>query len=298
MIRFERATVARAGHLVVEDLSLRVLPGQSWALIGRSGAGKSATLAAAACMLPLHGGDIMVDGRSARREPEAVRRAVGYAPSRLPVWPGVRVNEFLELWAAEGGLRGEPLRAALDRALTLAGLERRGAEPLEALDDGHAKRLLLARALVHDPHVLLFDDPFGGLDPVERRHLEQFVADAHLMGRTVLAAVDDGDVPACFTHLAVIREGRLVAEGPADPAVFSGDRRFRYRITSRGRAEDAVRSLQGLPVEAAAVDLDHLEVVFEPAAVPPARLVAAVVAAGIPVEAAGFHPGWTAQLVE
>lgn len=298
MIRFDRATVARAGHVVVEELSLRVLPGQSTALIGRSGAGKSATLAAAACILPLHAGDIVVDGRSARREPDAVRRAIGYVPARLPVWPGVRVDEFVELWAAEGGLRGEPLRAAIDQALALAGLDHRAHEPLEALADGHAKRLLVARALVHDPHVLLFDGPFGGLDPVERRELEQLVADAHLMGRTVLAAVDDGDVPACFTHLAVLREGRLVAEGPADPAAFGGDRRFRYRITSRGRAEDTVRSVQGLAVEARAVDLDHVEAMFEPATLPASRLVAAVVTAGIPVDAAGFHPAWTAQLVE
>ena len=298
MIRFDRATVERAGQVVVEELSLRVLAGQSLAVIGRSGAGKSALLAAAACMLPLHAGDIVVDGRSARREPEAVRRTIGYAPSRLPVWPGIRVDEFVELWAAEGGLRGEPLRAAIDQALALAGLERRGHEPLEALDDGHAKRLLLARALVHDPHVLLFDDPFGGLDPVARQELEHLVADAHLMGRTVLAAVDDGDVPACFTHLAVLREGRLVAEGPVDPAAFGGDKRFRYRITSRGRAEDAMRSLRGLPVEAAAVDLDHVDVVFEPATLPASHLVAAVVTAGIPVDAAGFHPAWTAQLIE
>lgn len=298
MIRFDRATVERAGHVVVEELSLRVLAGQSLAVIGRSGAGKSALLAAAACILPLHAGDIVVDGQSARRDPETVRRMIGYVPARLPVWPGIRVDEFVELWAAEGGLRGGPLRAAIDRALSLAGLERRGHDPLEALDDGHAKRLLLARAVVHDPHVLLFDDPFGGLDPVERRELEHLVADAHLMGRTVLAAIDDGDVPACFTHLAVLREGRLVAEGPADPVAFGGDRRFRYRITSRGRAEDAMRSLGGLPVEAAAVDLDHVEAMFDPATLPASRLVAAVVTAGIPVDAAGFHPTWTAQLVE
>lgn len=298
MIRFDRATVARAGHVVVEELSLRVLPGQSLALIGRSGAGKSAVLAAAATLLPLHAGDIAVDGHSVRREPQAVQRVIGYVPARLPAWPGIRADEFVELSAAAGGLRGEPLRAAIDRALALAGLDRRGHEPLEAVDDGHGKRLLLARALVHDPHVLLLDDPFGGLDPVERRDVERLLADTHLMGRTVLAAVDDGVVPACFTHLAVIREGRLVAEGPADPAAFGVDRRFRYRITSRGQAEEIVRALRGLPVEAAAVDLDHVEAVFEPATLPASRVVAAVVTAGIPIDGAGFHPVWTAQLVE
>ena len=151
---------------------------------------------------------------------------------------------------------------------------------------------------MHDPQVILLDDPFGGLDPLERRELEQLLADAHLMGRTVLAAVDDGDVPPCFTHLAVMREGRILAEGPADPAAFGAGRRFRYRLTCRGRAEDAARGIRGLAADATAVDLDQVEAVIDPATVPPSRLLAAIVAVGVPVEAAGFHPSWTAQLLD
>jgi len=298
MIRFERATVERGGHVVAEEVSLRVLPGQACAVIGRSVAGKSSLLAAAATALPLHAGEIFVDGHSVRSEPDAVRRVIGYVPARMPVWPGIRVDEFVELFAAAGDLRGDALRKAVARAVEMAGLANRGHEPLDALDEGHAKRLLVARALVHDPHVLLLDDPFGGLDPVERRELEQLLADAHLMGRTVLAAVDDGDVPACFTHLAVMREGRIVVEGPADPAAFGEGRRFRYRLTCRGRAEDAARGIRGLAANVTAVDLDHVEAVIDPATTPPSRLVAAVVAASIPVEAAGFHPSWTAQLLD
>lgn len=298
MIRFERATVGRGGHVVVEEVSLRVLPGQSCAVIGRSGAGKSSLLAAAATALPLHAGEILVDGHSVRREPETVRRAIGYVPARVPVWPGIRVDEFVELFAAAVDLRGDALRDAVARAVEMAGLANRGHEPLDALDDGHAKRLLVARALVHDPHVLLLDDPFAGLDPLERRDLEQIVADAHLMGRTVLAAVDDGDLPPCFTHLAVMRDGRVVAEGPADPAAFAAGRRFHYRLTCRGHAEDAARTIGTLAADVTAVDLDHVQVVADPAAVSPSRLVAEVVAAGIPVEAAGFHPSWTAQLLD
>lgn len=298
MIRCERATVERGGNVVAEEVSLRVLPGQSWAVIGRSGAGKSSLLAAVATALPLHAGEILVDGHSVRREPEAVRRVVGYVPARMPAWPGIRVEEFVELFAAAGALRSDGLQDAVARAVALAGLANRGHEPLDSLDEGHAKRLLVARAVVHDPHVLLLDDPFGGLDPLERRDLEQLVADAHLMGRTVLAAVDDGDLPPCFTHLAVMREGRIVAEGPADPAAFGAGRRFRYRLTCRGRAEDAARAIGRLAADATAVDLDHVEAVIDPAALPPSRLVAAVVAAGFEVEAAGFHPSWTAQLLD
>lgn len=298
MIRFERATVERGGHVVVEELSLQVLPGQSLALIGRSGAGKSSLLAATATALPLHAGDVMVDGHSLRRDPDLVRQAVGYVPSRMPEWPGIRVGEFLELAVAQAGRGGLRLRDRVDRALGVAGLTARGHEPLDALDDGHAKRLLVARALVHDPPVLVLDDPFGGLDPPERRDMERLIGDAHLMGRTVLAAVDDGRVPACFTHLAVLRDGRLVDSGPADPALLGGGRRFTYRIACRSQAAEAEQALRGCAADVRPLDLDSVEATIDPAVVPPARLLAALVAAGVAVEAAGFEPPWTAQLLE
>ena len=105
--------------------------------------------------------------------------------------------------------------------------------------------LLVARALVHDPQVLLLDDPFAGLDPAERRDAARLVADAHLMGRTVLAAIGDADVPGCFTHVAVMREGRVVTAGPADPAAFPG-RTWTHRVVVAGRATAAAHALAGM----------------------------------------------------
>ena len=116
MIRFERASIARGGEVIIDQLSLAVPPGQAAAVIGRSGVGKSSLIAAAATAVPLHAGDIFVDGHSVRGEAAAVRRLIGYVPDRLPGWPGVRVTEFLELCAAAGGLRGPSLTAAVDQA--------------------------------------------------------------------------------------------------------------------------------------------------------------------------------------
>jgi ABC-2 type transport system ATP-binding protein len=297
MIRADRATVERAGHVVVEAVTFTVAPGQAAALIGRTGAGKSSLLAAAATSLPLHGGDILVDGRSVRREAEEVRRRVGYVPSRLPSWPGLRADEFLRLFAAGAGLVGRPGATAVRKALDLAGLAGRGETQLDALPAGHAKRLLLARALLHDPEVLLLDDPFTGLDPLERRDVERLVGDAHLMGRTVLAAIDDAAVPSCFTHLVVIAEGRLVASGPHDPAAFATDRRWTCTLTCRGAADAAVRVAGSLVEDARAIDGDTVAIVLDPSRGELADVVAAVVRAGIRVAAAGFDPPWTAQLV-
>jgi ABC-type multidrug transport system ATPase subunit len=294
MIHCVRVTVVR----VVEGLSLAVEPGQATAVVGSTGAGKSSLLLAAATALPLHGGDILIEGRSVRKEPRTVRRLVGYVPDRPPEWPGVKAREFLDLFAAAAGLAGQRLRAAVDQGLELAGLGLRDRTPLDALPAGQAKRLLLARALLHEPPVLLLDDPFSGLDSEEAHAVARLVADAQVVGRTVLAAVDSAAVPDCFTHLAVLREGRLVAAGPADPSAFAAGRRWRHRIECPGAADPAARALVARGIEASAVDRSSLVVVHDPARGPFADALAILVAEGIPVESAAYDPPWPAQLLD
>lgn len=298
MIQFERASVEQGGQIVVESVSCTWSAGRAVALIGRAGAGKTSLLAAAATVLPLHAGDILVDGRSVRRDPDAVRRSIGYVPATLPEWPGLRAGEFLELFAAATGLRGAQAAGAVDRGLALAGLAGRGGTPLETLAAAPAKLLLVARALVHDPAVLLFDDPFAGLDPAGRTRVEQLIGDAHLMGRTVLAAIDAAAVPACFTDLAVLREGRLVASGGNDRRQFEVGRQWDYRIVSPGHAEAAARVLAASAADVRATDGDTVACRSDPRRASLADLVAAVVRAGLPVDEAGFASPWPAQLLD
>lgn len=298
MIRFDRASVEQAGQLVVEAVSLHVRGGEAWGVIGPSGAGKSLLVAAAATAVPLHAGEILVQGHSVRREAEAVRRVAGYVPDRPPDWPGLKAAEFLELFAVAAGRRGRELEQAVAKGLELAAVSGRGGDDIDTLDAGHAKRLLVARALLHDPQVLLLDDPFGGLDPAGRAAVERLVGDTQLMGRTVLAAIDDARVPDCFTHLAVLREGRLIAAGRNDPATFAEGRRWRYQLRCPGRAEAAAVALRSLAADVQVADPDTVVTTIDPSCVSPAELVAAVVRAGLPVEAAGYEPPWQAQLAE
>jgi ABC-type multidrug transport system ATPase subunit len=297
MIGFLHATLAFGDRRALDGVSFEVPAGQTVAIIGCTGSGKTTLLAATATAATLSGGDITVGGNSVRREPAAIRRLVGYVPCRPPSWPPARVGEYLDLAAMSAGFVGKPLRLAVGKALDLAGLAGRAADPIDTLPDASGRRLLLARALLHDPQVLLFDDPFTGLDPAERSAVEEVVGDAHLMGRTVLAAIDDANVPACFTHLAVLDAGRITASGPTDMAAFATGRRFTFRLTCPGRANDAAQALRPLTADARAVDFDQAEASIDPVLIPGSRLVAAAVAAGIPVAAAGFHPAWTAQLL-
>jgi ABC-2 type transport system ATP-binding protein len=298
MIGFLDATLAFGDRRALDGVSFEVPAGRTVAIIGRTGAGKSTLLAAAAAAVPLSGGDITVGGHSVRRDPAAVRRLVGYVPCRPPSWPPARVGEFLDAAALSAGLVGKPLRLAVGKALDLAGLAGRTGDPIETLPDASGRRLLLARALLHDPEVLLLDDPFTALDPAERSTIEDMVGDAHLMGRIVLAAIDDAEVPACFTHLAMLEAGRITASAPADVTAFATGRRFTFRLTCPGRANDAAVAMRSVAADARAVDFDHAVAAIDPVLVPGSRLVDAAVAARIPVAAAGFHPSWTAQLLQ
>ena len=297
MIRLTRVSIRGRVGLAVEDVSLEVAPGETLAIIGSSSSGKSLLLAALAGAVPLSGGEIEVLQDNVSREGAETRQLIGYVPANLPGWPALRADEFLELFATAAGLSGRPLATALGKALALAGLEQRGQERVDRLSAGQAKRLLIARSLLHDPQVLVLDDPFRGLDPRGRADLERLISDAALMGRCVVAAIDDGLVPDCFTDLAVLSSGRLMARAPAQPERFWPAIGWNYRIICRGRAEAAASFLQGSVNDVHTSDENSLDCRLLPGGMSPETLIQTLVAAGFPVSAAGFHPAWTAQLL-
>lgn len=301
MIRCDRVIVERAGQMVIDRLAISVAAGDTLAVIGRSGAGKTSLLEAIATAIPVHGGDIEVAGVSVRREPDAVRARIGYVPAHLTAWPAVRADAFLTLFARAAGLSGRELTGAVERSLDLAGLQGRSDTPIDRLPDGQAKLLLIGRALLHAPDVLVLDDPFGNLDPLQRQTIERLIGDMRLGGRTVVAAIDDAHVPDCFTRLAVLEEGRLAHHGPADLTAFSSGRRWRYRIRCRGQAEAAAAVAGRLTTPLEPCDADTLDCTLadDQDSTPPSlsALINALVRAGIVVDSAGMHPHWTMQLL-
>lgn len=295
MLHIDRAVIRAGDVAAVADCSLDAAPGEGWALIGTAGCGKGLLVGAIAGAVPLAGGEIVVNGFSHRREPATARRMCGYVPAATDHWPGIRADEFLDVFAAAAGVTGARLTEARGRALDLAGL--RGAERLDTLPESVTKRLLLGRAVLHDPAVLALDDPFRALDPRGRHLCEKLIEAAVLVERTVVAAIDDCVVPDCFTHVALLDGGRIVARGPAHPARFAPGRTWTWRVTVPRDAATARECLADRVPEAHLVDDHTVDCRIDPGLSPPATLVAALVREGIGVESAGFHPFWTVQLV-
>lgn len=284
------------GGPAVDGVTLAIGPGEAWAVIGRTGSGRSTLLAALGGALPPVRGDIVIDGQSARTAPAAYRRLVGYVPAGLVTWPAIRAGEFLELFAVSGGLSGGRLRSAVERALAMAGLAGDGQARIDHLPDGSAKRLLVARALLFDPRLLVLDDPFRGLDPLERRDLERLITDMTLVERSVIAAIDDAAVPGCCTHLAVLAAGRLVRQGRATPAAFPG-RTWPIRFHVPGRADDAALVIRSSTAGVDVRDPDTVVAILGGEGEVPA-LLRALADAGIGVVAVGHDGPWAASLLD
>ena len=295
MIHIERAVIRAGDVAAVAGVTLDAAAGESWAIIGAGGCGKGALVAAIAGAVPLSGGDIVVAGISHRRQPAAAYQMCGYAPAGLESWPAIRAAEFLDLFGMAAGLAPDQLALARSRALEVAGLH--GPERLDTISEGASKRLLLGRAVLHDPAVVALDDPFRGLDPAERSLCERLIEAAMMADRTVVAAIDDGVVPSCFSHVALMDSGRIVAHGPAHPATFDPTRTWWWRVTVRNNAAGARECLADRVPVAHLIDEQTVDCRIAPALSPPATLLTALIRAGIAVESAGFYPFWSVQLI-
>ena len=172
----------------VRSASFEALPGQVTALIGPNGSGKTTLLLMLASLLAPDNGTILVDGCDPVEDAAGVRRAMGWMPDILGSWPALSVRTTLQLTGRMYQLTVEQSAARADELIELVGLEELAEQPTRVLSRGQKQRLSLARALVHDPSVLLLDEPASGLDPVARIALRELVRSLAAQGKTILVS--------------------------------------------------------------------------------------------------------------
>jgi ABC-2 type transport system ATP-binding protein len=211
----------------VDSLNLRIAAGELFGFIGPNGAGKSTTIRFLATLLKATRGDGVVAGHSVTRDPLGVRRVVGYMPDNFGVYDGMKVWEFLDFFAVAYQIPRTKRKQVIGDVLELLDLTHKRDDFVNGLSRGMKQRLCLAKTLVHDPPVLILDEPSSGLDPRARLEFKALMKELRRMGKTILISSHIlSELADCCTSIGIIERGQLLMHGPIEE-VYSRIRRNR-----------------------------------------------------------------------
>ena len=202
------------GTLAVAGVDLDIEPGEIFGLVGPNGAGKTTMLRMLATLLEPTSGDAEIGGESIRRNPQAVRRVIGYMPDAFGVYDDMKVWEYLDFFGRCYGLGPAQRKRMIGDLLELVDLDSKRDSYVLGLSRGMQQRLCLAHALVHDPQVLLLDEPASGLDPRARVELRELLRELRVMGKTIVISSHIlPELEELCTSVAIVDRGRVLAAG-------------------------------------------------------------------------------------
>ena len=201
--------------VALKGLNLDIEAGDLFGFIGPNGAGKTTTIRILATLLEPTSGEAHIDGINVMKDPYAVKRIVGYMPDSFGVYDGMRLREYLDFFGAAYRIPLKQRRAIIDDVLQLTDLHSRADDFVSAFSRGMKQRCCLAKTLIHDPKVLLLDEPASGLDPRARIEIKELLKTLQSMGKTILISShilsELGDM---CNKIAIIERGQLLAAGP------------------------------------------------------------------------------------
>lgn len=201
----------------VDDVSFSVRRGHVFGYIGPNGAGKTTSMRILATLeLPSYG-DAYIDGFSVVNDPELVRRRLGFMPDSFGTYRDVNCREYLDFFARAYGLAGRERNQRLDWVMGFTGTEGMAEKPIRGLSKGMKQRLCLGRALIHDPAVMILDEPASGLDPRARIQLRKMIRELADHGKTVLISSHIlTELAEMCDSVGIIEQGKLLATGSVD----------------------------------------------------------------------------------
>ena len=229
MIEISKLTKRFSGHAAVDDLSLHIGPGEILGVLGPNGAGKSTTMRMLTGFLAPTSGTASILGFDIRKQRLLAQRQMGYLPEGSPCYGDMRVQSFLYFIASIRGYRGAERRERVDRAIDLLELGGVWRRPIETLSKGFARRVGLAQAILHDPKVLILDEPTDGLDPNQKHQVRELIQGLGRDKTVIISTHILEEVSAICTRALIISHGRVVADD--SPAELQRRSRYHQAVT-------------------------------------------------------------------
>jgi ABC-2 type transport system ATP-binding protein len=247
MIIVEGLTKVYGSRTALDHVSFEVPKGEIFGFVGPNGAGKTTTLRILAALLEPTSGRALIDGADVIEHPDQVHDRLGYMPDFFGVYDQLTAGEYLDFYAScyrQPKTRRKKIAADL---LELVGLSDRRDQAVDTLSRGLKQRLCLARALVHDPAVLLLDEPASGLDPRARVEMREILKELQTMGKTIVISSHIlPELTELCTMIGIIDQGRMRATGPVQDVIRQLTTGRRLRINVLGQKEEAAAVLRPL----------------------------------------------------
>jgi len=241
--------------LAVDGVSFTVARGEVLGFLGPNGAGKSTTMKMITGFLTPSGGTAEVCGQDVQRDPVGVKKRLGYLPEGAPAYPDMTPAAFLDFIGAIRGFDGAERRRRVEQSIERVQLQGVLNQPIETLSKGFKRRVGLAQALLHDPEVLILDEPTDGLDPNQKHEVRNLIAGMAKEKAIIISTHILEEVDAVCTRAVIIARGKVVADGTPD--ALEARSRYHNAVSMTVRADALAAALTGLQKLPAVSAVEH-----------------------------------------
>lgn len=255
MLRIENLCKNYGNFKAVNNLNLHIPKGEIFGFVGPNGAGKTTTMRIVCGLLDASSGKVFADGIDVIHKPRELKRKIGYMPDFFGVYDDLKVMEYMEFYASIYNIRGKESKKVCNDLLELVDLTDKRDFYVDSLSRGMKQRLCLARSLVHNPDLLVLDEPASGMDPRARVEMKEILRTLKSMGKTILVSSHIlPELAELCTTLGIIEKGSIVMCGTVEEITRKVYHAQTIRIKVIDSTEEAVRILQEYP------DLDGIDI--------------------------------------
>ncbi len=232
----------------VDNLNMEIAPGHIFGFVGENGAGKTTTMRIVAGLLKPTSGEVFVDDTDILASTRHVKKKIGYMPDFFGVYDNLKVDEYMNFYSGIYGIPYKERRKITDQLLELVNLDHKKDFYVDSLSRGMKQRLCLARSMIHNPKLLILDEPASGLDPRARVEMKNILRELKDMGKTILISSHIlSELAELCTMIGIINQGKMVASGTVEEINDKITRTGKLKITVTDKAEEAIRILKEHP---------------------------------------------------
>jgi ABC-2 type transport system ATP-binding protein len=231
----------------VRNLSFHIKKGEIFGFLGPNGAGKTTTMRIITCFIPASSGSVKIDGHDTSGGSLDVRRKIGYLPESTPLYNDMNVEEYLSFVGEIRGIKGSRLKSRVEEMFSVCGLSKMSKRQIGKLSKGYRQRVGLAQAMIHNPDLLILDEPMSGLDPNQIIEIRNLIKKMGHEKTVIYCSHILSEVSATCDRILIINEGQMVASGTPDELTHKSTGGNRYHLRVKADRYDAEKKLTGIP---------------------------------------------------